>query len=349
MELYTGTARFDQAVSALCPSLKEVLMNIPQSVRQSIFEVRLRAGKPIALTCPNKTWFVDAQGQLHNIPAYGRVVTMREISDSVVTLCTYSVHSHQQEIKNGFISMPGGHRAGICGTAVTDGSAVDAVRDISSVNLRIARDVRGVATPLIERIFSKKLCGLLIIGIPSSGKTTVLRDLARQLACGNAGHRHYKVAVIDERCELAAVYEGVAQNDLGPCCDILSGYPKAQGIHTAVRTLSPDVILCDEIGGSDEVESILDGVNCGVCMVATAHASSVGELLRRPQILRLLEHGVFERIAVLGGADLPGHISSIVEVGEHFAQSDGHDPHRSVFLDGGVVHGLQLVRKSDED
>lgn len=348
MDVQSSVARFDQAVSALSPRLKDILLGVPKSAKLMAFEVRVRVGKPMALTCPGKCWFVDEQAQLHNLPQHGYIVTQGDVADSVITLCGYSVHSHQQEMANGFITTRGGHRAGICGTAVTSGKEISAIRDISSINLRIAREVRDAATPLIEEIFSKKLCGVLIIGIPSSGKTTILRDLARQLACGKAG-RFVKVAVVDERCEIGAVYDGVAQNDLGVCCDILSGYPKGQGILSAVRTLSPHVILCDEIGAKEEVDSMLDGINCGVRMVATAHAENLGELLRRPQIVRLLEHGAFDKIVRLGGADDPGKIVSIVEVGGDFGQDGRYGAHRSLLIDGGSLHGLQLIQKGKND
>jgi stage III sporulation protein AA len=194
--------------------------------------------------------------------------------------------------------------------------------------------VRDAAAPIVRRVFQGGVCSLLIVGAPSSGKTTVLRDLARQLSCGKAGG-YLKVAVVDERCELGAVYDGVPQNDLGPCCDILSGYPKAEGILTAVRTLSPQVILCDEIGGEPEVSGMLDGVNCGVKMIATAHAATIAELKGRKQIRRLLEYGVFDQIVRLGGADSPGQIVEIVEAGGFLAQDHRIPLHHSLLLDGG--------------
>lgn len=342
MDVQKSEMRFNQAVSSLSPKLKAMLINVPNSAKQSVFEVRLRVDKPVMLTCAERSWFLDDRSQLLNLPKSPYIVTQNDISDSICSMCAYSIHSHQQEFKNGYISLRGGHRAGICGTAVLDGSEITAVRDITSINLRIAREVAGAADMLMEHIFADKLYGTLIVGIPSSGKTTILRDLARQLASGKNG-RFIKVAVVDERCEIGAVYDGVPQNNLGYCADILSGYPKAEGIMTAVRTLSPQVIICDEIGGGDEVSGIIEGLNAGVKIIATAHAGSLKEIARRPQLAKLMESRAFEKIVRLGGSQKPGEIRQIVEVGEMLDKVRRNGSHRSMLLDGGDFECVRTV------
>lgn len=342
MDVQNTRARFNQAASSLSPKLKALLFGIPESAKLTAFEVRLRVGKPVMMICAERAWFIDADSQLLNLPKTPYICTQNDIADSVVSMCAYSVHSHQQEFKDGYISLRGGHRAGICGTAVVGDKGITTVRDITSINLRIAREVHGAADALIQLVFDKGPCGTLIAGIPSSGKTTLLRDLTRKLATGVTG-RFIKVAVVDERCELGAVYDGVPQNDLGLSCDVLSGYPKGEGILSAVRTLSPEVVVCDEIGGGSEVDSILDGLNAGVKIIATAHAGSVGELLRRPQLVRLLESGAFEKIVLLGSFQKPGEIRQILEVGELFAKTYGHSAYNSVLRNDGGVQGVGLI------
>lgn len=334
MNTITNAGRFDQAISGLSDRLRKALLKQPQSVKAAAFEVRLRVDRPVALTWSGKSWFLDHSEQLSNSPLRGFIVTREDIEESILKMCSYSLHSHQDELRNGFLSLYGGHRAGVCGTAVLSGGKIGSIRDITSINLRIARDIQGAATPIVERVFRDGVKSLLIVGPPSSGKTTVLRDLARQLSAGEAGGFR-KVAVVDERGELGAVYDGIPQNDLGPCCDILSGYPKAEGILTAVRTLSPQVILCDEIGGEEEVSGMLDGVNCGVKMIATAHAATMTELLGRRQLRRLLDYGVFDQIVRLSGSDEPGRIVETREVGELFAEDRGTGSHSAVLFHGG--------------
>jgi stage III sporulation protein AA len=304
---------------------------------------------PVQLTCAGAIWFMDNHSQMHNRPGAGfYTVTSEDIAQSIVSMCEYSVHSHQEEMRNGFISLRGGHRAGISGTAVIQNGRISAVRDITSINLRIARDIEGVATPLMERAFAGgRLCGLLIAGPPSSGKTTVLRDLARQLGNGRLG-RFVKCVVVDERCEIGAVSDGAPQNNMGLCCDVLSGYPKGEGILHAVRTLSPGVILCDEIGGAREAQGIIEGLNCGIKIIATAHAGSINELLLRPQIKRLLEHGAFERVVQLESEDMPGVVARVMEARD-LHEAFGDDMHRCMRAACGIDGGAGAYTPQGEN
>ncbi|MCL2057240.1 MAG: stage III sporulation protein AA [Oscillospiraceae bacterium] len=339
MDSITNTARFDSAVSGLCDRLRPVLERTPVSVKATAFEVRLRAGKPIAISRGGANWFLDGNGQVSNMPRHGFTVTPGDIEKSLLRMCGYSLHTHQEDIRSGFIPLPGGHRAGVCGTAVVSGGVIGGLRDINSINLRIARDIKDAASPVVKAAFRGGVCSLLLVGPPASGKTTVLRDLARQLSWGAAGG-HQKVSVVDERGEIGAVHGGIPQNDLGPCCDILSGYPKAQGIEMAVRTLSPQVIVCDEIGGEAEVSGILDCVNCGVKIIAAAHGSSIREMLARRQIRRLLEYGVFEKIILLSDGDSPGKIVDMMEAGDLLAEDNRVPVRHSLLFHGGGDDGI---------
>ena len=190
------------------------------------------------------------------------------------------MHSYSNEIAEGFITLDGGHRVGICGTAVLSGGRITAVKDISSLNIRIAHEVRGCAEEIYARFFSDRLRSLLLAGAPMSGKTTILRDLSRVLG------RDHRVALIDSRNELSASVRGLPTLDIGENTDVLCGYPKAEGIMTALRSLSPDIIICDEMG--NDCEAVEQCLFCGVRIIAAAHAGSISELSRRYGTDRLL-------------------------------------------------------------
>lgn len=259
----------------------ERLIKLPDGIkRNELCELRLRMGRPAtAVTISGRS------------VTCSKPLTKQDIEDCFGELCRYSVHSFRREIAEGYITLPEGHRAGFCGTAVMRDGDIETLRDISSINLRLAKEIKGCADELYHAVFEKSLRSLLIVGAPLSGKTTVLRDLTRLL-----GERH-KVALIDSRNELAACHGGTPQLDVGLNTDVLSGYPKSEGMEIALRTLSPEIIICDEIG--NDISAIEQCIHCGVKLIATAHASSVEELSKRRDTAGLI--GSFDCIAVLCG------------------------------------------------
>ncbi|MCL2633889.1 MAG: hypothetical protein FWD34_05170 [Oscillospiraceae bacterium] len=271
---------FEQAIGFLGGlKSKSCFIELPRRITDNVQELRLRTGQPVTLECPDERIRIGAS------------VTAEELAECVREFCGYSVHSCEKQFREGWLTLAGGHRAGFCGTAVIKNNEVDTIRNISSVNLRIARQFIGCANELSSRM-DGSVSGLLIIGKPMSAKTTVLRDLCRTLS-----ERH-KIALIDERGELAAVYEGKASLDVGDNTDILDNFPKAQGIMTALRNLSPEFIICDEIGW--ETEELISCANSGVRIVMTAHCSSVGEAYTSRRIQSLLAYGGITHIALLG-------------------------------------------------
>lgn len=307
--------RFYEAVNALPERISGILRRVPAQAAMSAQEVRLRVGQPLALYNGTRHQFLNMDGSCAYSPSPESVrVTRADLFDCFRTLCGYSVHTHQHEIAHGYISLSGGHRAGICGTLSGEGEKAG-LRDISSINLRVARQIKGAASDLARRVFQDGLCGVLIAGAPSSGKTTVLRDLARILSGGELGE-YYKVAMVDERCELAAVHQGVPQNDIGLCTDLLYGYAKRAGIEIAVRTLSPQVIVCDEIGREEELEAVRLGLFCAVEMITTVHSANEEDLKRRPAVQALLRTGAFQKVVLLCGSRSPGQVEKIISAGE---------------------------------
>ncbi len=290
----TGTQQFNGALYGVGVRIREVLEKIPDTVKRKTEEIRLRTGLPVALTVSGRPLFVTVNGGTSDFITRDLLCAEEnDLEESFRLLCRESVYAHSAEIQNGFIMMSGGHRAGICGT-VTQGGLM---RDISSVNIRIARQVFGCASSLAREYDGG---GMLIAGPPGSGKTTVLRDLIRQLSDGICG-RYHRVAVIDSRGELSGSYLGRCNNDLGRNTDVLVIPDKALGTQMAVRTMFPDVIAFDEIGTALELKSVSDSLNAGVSVITTAHIGSIDDLTKRSVTNGLLLSGAVSKIAVLSG------------------------------------------------
>ena len=319
--------RFDTAVSLLSGSLGGLLLSIPAGIKKQVQEIRIRAGYPVSVSCGGDIYFLTRTGRLVCSPE-GDLFRMsgEEVEECFQLLCGFSVYSHDKEIRQGFLSLRGGYRAGICGTAVVQDGEIVSLRDISSICLRISREFPGCSLPLLRKMKEEDMQGgLLLVGAPSSGKTTVLRDIARQLSSGSLGAIR-RVAVVDERGELGGVYKGIPGNSLGPCCDILDGYPKAQGILQAVRSLAPDCILCDEIGGEEDTRSLLQCLHAGVTVIASIHAGSPEEFLKKRQAEILMRAGAFQSIAFLKSRREPGMVSEFWKAGDLLAQMDRNAP-----------------------
>ena len=318
----TKESSFDSAVSFLSARLQQTLCCLPQSLTAQVSEIRLRLGQPVALGGSVGIRFVsEPEGTTLRPGSENLLAEWEDLNETFHRLCEYSVHSCQNQIGEGFLTVRGGHRAGLCGTAVIQDGRVTGMRSVSGISLRIAREIPGAADALVSLALSG---GLILTGAPGSGKTTMLRDLARQLS-GGGGHAPHTVAVVDERGELAGSWQGERQTDLGPCCDVLDGYPKAQGILQAIRTLSPDFIICDEVSTAAEAKALEEGFNAGAVMVVSAHAASREELIRRAAIQRLLQSGAFQSVVMLGRGPARGSVQKIFRTGDLLVENSGID------------------------
>lgn len=288
------TNHFDRAVARLSDKLYQTLFNIDKSLKEKTFEVRLRIGQPLQIIGEFGSFFVRADSSVTaDYKNCEFSLTKIDITDSLNKICDYSIYTHLEEIQNGFVTIKGGHRVGICGTAVVKENKIYNIRDISSLNLRIAHERLDCSEIIPDEItFSNR--SLVIVGAPLSGKTTILRDLSRRLS-----QKGKKVVIVDERFEIACMNEGESGNDLGPSCDVLSGFSKADGIKIALRTLSPDIIICDEIGDINETSAIIEGFNSGVRFIVSIHAESFDSLKNKPQFIQLNNSGQFDFAVVL--------------------------------------------------
>lgn len=299
-----------ESIKVLDKYFNEKLRNIiPEAYNKEKFqEVRLRLNNPLSISIMGKDKYISAEGKITAYPQLGYIVDKSDIDYSFKAICEYSVHSFSRELSNGYITISGGHRVGICGTAVVSDNKIETIKNISGLNFRIAHQFIGCADKILKYIDVCNPSGMLIIGPPSSGKTTILRDLCRQLSLSS------KVSLIDERGEIAAVYQGVSQNNVGYNTDVFNGYPKNIGILTALRVMSPRFIITDEIGSYEDIEAIEKAMYGGAAIVASAHASNINELMHREYIMSLVKKMVFKNIVVLGINEEVGRIKEIIEV-----------------------------------
>lgn len=303
---------FDTAINILSPLLRSKLANINCIIKSDTYEIRLRAGKPIILFGKYGYLFLNRTGETTPFPDEDPYVCKSEIiSETFNRLCCYSVYSHIESIVNGYITYQNGHRAGITGTAVVNAEGtVTSVKDISSINIRIARQIKGAANGIFKELGYDN-SSLIIAGPPSSGKTTVLRDYICQLS-----DRMKRICLIDERQEIACMNGSYSQYDVGMNTDVLNNFPKSKGIMNAIKTMAPEIIAFDEIGEKAEIEGIARGVNSGVGFVVTIHAADYNDLIKRPQLKDLTDTGAFSKIVLLKSAKSPGVIEGIYDVAE---------------------------------
>lgn len=301
----------------LAPALRQIVQALPLNTLFPIQEIRLRADKPFMLQGVDRDWLVDAKGALVQDSSDAYTVNQEEIAKTLELMSQNSLYAYQEDIRNGFLTLRGGHRVGVVGKVVVENSNIRSLRDIAGMNIRIARQIPGCASKVIPYIINqhKQILNTLIISPPQCGKTTLLRDVARMLSNGVEA-LHFpgvKVGIVDERSEIAACFRGVPQNDVGLRTDVLDGCPKASGMSLLLRSMSPQVIITDEIGGHGDREAVMQMVNAGIKIITTAHGYNLSELKTRQEVLTLMQERVFEKYIVLNNSKGPGTIAEILE------------------------------------
>ena len=263
--------------------------------RPTLQEIRIKEGKPCILILEGREVVIQ-------------YITKREdIKYILQRVSNYSLYAFEEDIKQGFITIKGGHRIGLAGECVMEDGKIKTIRNISSLNIRICREIIGCSNKIIEHLVkNERVLNTLIISPPKCGKTTILRDIARKLS-----EKGKKVAVIDERSEIAACYLGVPQMDLGIRSDVLDNCLKSEGMIMAIRSLSPEVIICDEIGSVKDIEALVMAFNSGVNIVVTLHGYSTEDFFNRKVFQELIENYILDRIVVLSNKNGVGTIEGI--------------------------------------
>jgi len=283
-------------------SLRQVLEQIPAAARESLEEIRIRENRPLEISYGSRYSFVREDGSLteHYQGAY--VPSKEQCRALLERVTNHSIYAVEEELRRGYVTVAGGHRIGLAGRTVLDKGHVAHLRDIAGFNVRIARALIGCCSQVLPGLLdfkSKTIQHTLIVSPPQQGKTTLIRDLARSISSGEWHHPlaqtwgSRKVGIVDERSEIAASASGAPTFDLGPRCDVLDACPKAEGIMMMVRSLSPEVIVVDEIGRPEDAEAINEAIHAGVRVLATAHAAELSDVFARPVLAKLAMDGVF--------------------------------------------------------
>ena len=289
--------------------IRLMVRTLPDTSLASIEEIRLRLGKPLCVAGCGVEEFLGNEGKAY-------LVSENDLKCSLQLVCNFSMYSVEEELRNGFVTISGGHRVGVCGRTVIENGKVKTLKDISYMNFRIAKQIIGASDKVIGYLIRSPdyIYNTLIISPPQCGKTTLLRDLIRKLSSGSEANQFkgMKVSLIDERSEIAACNLGIPRNDVGIRTDVLDGCPKAEGIIMMIRSMSPEIVATDEIGRREDADAIIDAVNAGVNVITTIHGSSIGDFIKK-QDLNRIQKGIFERYVVLSRRKGVGTLETVLD------------------------------------
>lgn len=286
MQKNLNILRYEDAAAILPNRLRKLALALPEEQKAAAEEFRLRAGRPLSVLLPAGEVPLDAFVEPEELETLCDIATQ------------FSRYAAAETLREGFLPVRGGFRVGLCGTAVMKDGVSTNLKSLSSAAIRIAREKKGIADALAPRLFREgRFASTLILSPPGGGKTTLLRDLVRRLSEGGEGCPPQRVSLIDERGEVAVMYRGEPQMDVGPRTDVLDACPKALGIPIVLRAMNPQVIAVDEITLQEDLKAVSLAAGCGVGLLATIHAADVEELRQKPLYRRMLEDRVF-RLAV---------------------------------------------------
>ncbi len=286
-----AASRYEEACALLPLRLRTAALLLPLRRKAQVEEIRLRIGRQVYLSLP------DGEE-----PLTGTTVTRSDLEQTLDKAAEYSRYAAAETIRHGYVTAAGGFRVGLCGTALPGGAGNEGVRDVSSLAVRIPRVREGAALPLLPQLLEEgRLSSTLVLSPPGGGKTTLLRDLVRLLSQGTEYNSPCRVALVDERGELAAVHRGRPQLEVGCHTDVMDGCPKHLAVPMLLRAMTPQVIALDEVALPADVDAVCAAAGCGAALLATVHAASLDELKTRPVGRALLACGVFRQAVLIEG------------------------------------------------
>lgn len=285
--------------------IREYFMKVSQQY-ETLSEIRIRAGRPVMIYHRSKEFYLTVKGEekLAKGNYWEDALCLEEgqVERMFSYLCQYSPYAFGEALKQGFFTVSGGHRVGVAGQVIRTSDGIGGIRNIRFLNIRISHEMKGVAQSYVQRLYDSgtgNIHNCLIIAPPGLGKTTLLRDLVRLVSDGGDGYRGVRVAVVDERSEIAGAFQGQPQNDVGMRTDVLDACPKAFGMEMMLRSMSPEVLAVDEIALKEDVETLLLLLHCGVRVIATVHGESFASVRGKPYLAPLFETTYFKRFLLI--------------------------------------------------
>lgn len=303
----------EELIKIFSKDIRKILQQTTVDFEQ-VQEIRLRIHAPLLMICNNHEFYITPEGNLSKRADEAYLVSRQALKETLEYMSSYSLYAFEEEIKQGFITIQGGHRIGIAGKTISDEHGIRSMKFISFINVRLSHQVKGCAGMVLPYLYENgDLLHTLIISPPRCGKTTLLRDIIRQVSNGTGPEPGMTVGVIDERSEIGACYQGVPQNELGIRTDILDCCPKVQGMMMLIRTMSPRVIAVDEIGSREDLEAIEYVMNCGCKLIATVHGSSIEDIKQKPVLRKMVLERWFERYIIMNNRGRVGNVDQIYD------------------------------------
>lgn len=308
----------DEIINSLSLNLRNKIKTIQG---ENIEEIRLRINKPLIINGNQKDYFYNEKtNKLDRNMDKAYIVTKEDVDQTFQIICKYSIHSFMDDIKKGFVTLRGGHRVGIVGKAIVENEKIENIKHISSLNIRISKEVKNCSDKVMDHIIKSptKINNTIIISPPQCGKTTLLRDIVRNLSNGTEKYnfKGVNVALIDERNEIAGSYLGIPQMDVGIRTDIIETCPKDVGIMMVLRSMSPNVIVTDEIGTEKDIKALYTALNGGVGLITTVHGDSIEDIRNRKELNDLLDGELFKKVILLSAKRGPGTVEKIYDLQE---------------------------------
>jgi stage III sporulation protein AA len=302
-------------VKAVLPlSIRQRVESLSTEILDRLEEIRVRQGRPLELITADRAGFISQSGRWTPDPASAFVPDREDCKKMLNLVSHHSLYALEEELRRGYVTLEGGHRIGLAGKVVVENGRVKHLREITGFNVRFARQVKGVARGIASLVLKKdRVENVLIVSPPQCGKTTLLRDLARLASTGLPGIPGRKIGLVDERSEIAGCVDGVPQLDVGSRTDVMDGCPKAEGMMMMIRSMSPDILVMDEIGRKEDSDAIHEAVYAGVHLFTTAHGRNLEEVCRRPILSQLIQESIFTRIIVLSRRKGPGTVEDVYD------------------------------------